>query len=110
MTGRQLRTEAQANEQAFKYILNSNDPSVRNEDGRQGLVMSSILEGSAELLNKKFGTELKRDLSINEYIAFHRDPINWEQKYYNKSAEKRRQTTPSVEAPLFDPKTDMYQP
>jgi len=88
MTGRQLRTEAQANEQAFKYILNSNDPSARNEDGRQGLVMSSILEGSAELLNKKFNTKLKKDLSINEYIAFSRDPINWEQKYYNRVERK----------------------
>ena len=89
MTGRQLRTEAQANEQAFKYILNSNDPSVRNEDGRQGLVMSSILEGSAELLNKKFDTKLKKDLSINEYIAFSRDPINWEQKYYNRFPKRK---------------------
>ena len=108
MTGRQLRTEAQANEQAFKYILNSNDPSVRNEDGRQGLVMSSILEGSAELLNKKFNTKLKKDLSINEYIAFSRDPINWKQKYYNRSVKENPRRP--VEVPRFDPKTDMYQP
>ena len=94
--GNQLRTEAEANEQAFKYILKTNDPSVRDETGRQGLIMSAIYEGSAELLNKKFDTKLKRDLSMNEYIAFHRDPINWEQKYYNRSVEKRRQTTPPV--------------
>ena len=108
--GRQLRTEAEANEQAFKYLLNSNDPSARNEDGRQGLVMSAIYEGSAEQLNKKFNTKLKRDLSINEYIAFSRDPINWEQKYYNRPVEKRRQTTSSVEAPPFDTNIALYQP